>query len=154
MSGSTSTQNSGELLWEAGWRKEFSPLRHRSQRDNARNITRDGLIGDAEPVSRASERSHGGKTAGLTPQGRRRLQEAALANRPWEHSMGPRTAEGKARSAANGLAGRPPAFPHLGQRGEFDSSAKILSVLAHTWTLAIFHRALLEQDGKDSRPMS
>jgi hypothetical protein len=121
---------------------------------NARNITRDGLIGDAEPVSPASDRSHGGKTAGLTTKGRRRLQEAALANRPWEHSMGPRTAEGKARSAANGLAGRPPAFPHLGQRGEFDSSAKILSVLAHTWTLAIFHRALLEQDGKDSRPMS
>ena len=30
-----------------------------------------------------------------------RLRLAALANRPWEASTGPRTAEGKARSAAN-----------------------------------------------------
>ena len=38
----------------------------------------------------------------LTPQGRERLRQAALANRPWEKSTGPRTLEGKARSAANG----------------------------------------------------
>ena len=29
------------------------------------------------------------------------MRLAALANRPWEHSTGPRTPEGKSRSAAN-----------------------------------------------------
>jgi hypothetical protein len=38
----------------------------------------------------------------LTPEGRERLRLTALANRPWEHSTGPKTPEGKSRSAANG----------------------------------------------------
>ena len=42
------------------------------------------------------------KRGPLTPEGRERLRQAALANRPWEHATGPRTAEGKARAAANG----------------------------------------------------
>ena len=33
---------------------------------------------------------------------RQRLRLAALQNRPWEHSTGPRTAAGKARVALNG----------------------------------------------------
>ena len=37
----------------------------------------------------------------LTEEGRRRLREAALRNQPWKHSTGPRTPEGKARSAQN-----------------------------------------------------
>ena len=39
---------------------------------------------------------------GLTDAGRERLRKAALANRPWEGSTGPRTPEGKARAADNG----------------------------------------------------
>jgi hypothetical protein len=39
---------------------------------------------------------------GLTAEGRERLRQAALANRPWQHATGPTTAEGKARSALNG----------------------------------------------------
>src|SRR4051794_25828876 len=39
---------------------------------------------------------------GFTPEGIERLRLAALANRPWEHSTGPRTASGKAKSARNG----------------------------------------------------
>ena len=39
---------------------------------------------------------------GLTPEGRERLRLAAVANRPWIHSTGPRTAAGKARVALNG----------------------------------------------------
>jgi len=39
---------------------------------------------------------------GLTEVGRQRLREAALRHKPWTHSTGPRTAAGKARSAANG----------------------------------------------------
>lgn len=38
----------------------------------------------------------------LTPEGRERLRQAALRNKPWLHSTGPTTPEGKARSAANG----------------------------------------------------
>ena len=42
------------------------------------------------------------KWLGFSVAGRERLRAAALASRPWEHSTGPRTAEGKARSAENG----------------------------------------------------
>lgn len=38
----------------------------------------------------------------LTAEGREKLREAAVRNRPWERSTGPKTPEGKARSAANG----------------------------------------------------
>jgi hypothetical protein len=44
------------------------------------------------------------KRRGLTPQGRERLRQCALAGRPWEHATGPRTPQGKARSARNGKA--------------------------------------------------
>jgi hypothetical protein len=40
----------------------------------------------------------------LTPNGRRRLREAALANRPWLTSTGPKTPAGKRQAAANGKA--------------------------------------------------
>jgi hypothetical protein len=39
---------------------------------------------------------------GLSAAGRERLRATALANRPWEHSTGPRTAAGKAAAARNG----------------------------------------------------
>jgi hypothetical protein len=42
------------------------------------------------------------KRKGLSPEGRRRISAATLAFRPWRFSTGPRTPEGKARSAANG----------------------------------------------------
>jgi hypothetical protein len=38
---------------------------------------------------------------GLTEEGRRRLQEAARRNQPWQHSTGPKTYAGKARAAQN-----------------------------------------------------
>ena len=39
---------------------------------------------------------------GVTEAGRKRLRDAALANKPWLHSTRPRTAAGKARAALNG----------------------------------------------------
>jgi len=42
------------------------------------------------------------KSSGLTPAGRERLRSAALVNRPWQFSTGPRTPEGKAKAARNG----------------------------------------------------
>ena len=41
------------------------------------------------------------KRKGLTPEGRERLRQAALKNRPWQFSTGPRTPEGKAKAALN-----------------------------------------------------
>ena len=56
----------------------------------------------------AAGRRNRQKRGPLTPEGREKLRQAALKNRPWEKSTGPRTAEGKARSAANGQKGRQP----------------------------------------------
>ena len=39
----------------------------------------------------------------LTPRGRERLRQAALRNKPWRHSTGPRTPEGKAASRENAV---------------------------------------------------
>jgi hypothetical protein len=39
-------------------------------------------------------------------EGRRRLREAAARNKPWEHSTGPRSEEGRARVAQNGKRGQ------------------------------------------------
>ncbi len=39
-----------------------------------------------------------------TPEGLERLRATAMATRPWEQTRGPRTVEGKARSAQNGRA--------------------------------------------------
>ena len=55
----------------------------------------------ANPRRVAAGRANRMKRRGLTAEGRQRLRLAALANRPWEHSTGPRTPEGKSRSAAN-----------------------------------------------------
>ncbi len=38
----------------------------------------------------------------ITPAGRQRLRQAALKNKPWQYSTGPRSEAGKARSADNG----------------------------------------------------
>lgn len=54
------------------------------------------------PKRVAAGRRNWAKRNGLTPDGRERLRRAALANRPWSRSTGPRTAEGKAKAAANG----------------------------------------------------
>jgi hypothetical protein len=49
----------------------------------------------------AAGRRNRAKRKGLSPEGRERLREAALRNRPWRLSTGPRTPEGKARAAQN-----------------------------------------------------
>ena len=50
----------------------------------------------------AAGRRNRKKRGPLTPAGREKLRLAALKNRPWLHATGPKTPEGKARSAANG----------------------------------------------------
>ena len=43
------------------------------------------------------------KRKGLTLEGKEALRQAALSNRPWEYSTGPRTRWGKMRSRENAL---------------------------------------------------
>jgi len=54
------------------------------------------------PRCQAAGRANRAKRRGLTADGLQRLREAALRNRPWEHSTGPRTPEGKKKVANNG----------------------------------------------------
>jgi len=57
---------------------------------------------DANPKRIAAGKLSYRKRKGLTPGGLERLRAAALAGKPWLHSTGPKSPEGKARSAANG----------------------------------------------------
>ena len=50
----------------------------------------------------AAGRANRLKRGPLTEAGRERLRVAALSNKPWEHSTGPRTPEGKAQAVRNG----------------------------------------------------
>ena len=59
---------------------------------------------EPNPRRVAAGRLNRKKRGPLTEQGRQRLREAALRDRPWERGTGPRTPEGKARSALNGKA--------------------------------------------------
>lgn len=54
------------------------------------------------PKQVAAGRRNQQKWKGISPEGLRKLRETALLNKPWKRSTGPRTAAGKARSAANG----------------------------------------------------
>jgi hypothetical protein len=50
----------------------------------------------------AAGRLNRAKGGPLTDAGRERLRQAALRNKPWEHSTGPRTPAGRAQSVING----------------------------------------------------
>ncbi len=50
----------------------------------------------------AAGRRNQRKSQGLTPEGRERLRQAALKNRPWKFAKGPQSPAGKARVAPNG----------------------------------------------------
>ena len=50
----------------------------------------------------AAGRLNRAKRGPLTDAGREKLRQAALRDRPWEHSTGPRTPAGRAQSVLNG----------------------------------------------------
>ena len=75
-------------------------------------ITPNRAISDGAPVSEklarvpnpkrvSAGRLNRQKWPGITAEGRERLRESCLKHAPWKLSTGPRTVEGKARSAAN-----------------------------------------------------
>jgi len=61
-------------------------------------------MADASPNPKrvAAGRANRTRRGPLTPAGRARLRPAALAQQPWQHATGPRTAVGRARVAENG----------------------------------------------------
>ena len=71
------------------------------------------LLSPPNPKRVAAGRRNRQKRGPLTPKGREKLRQTALNNRPWEKSTGPKTAEGKRRSAANGAKGRQPGKKRL-----------------------------------------
>lgn len=54
------------------------------------------------PRRAAAGKKNRAKRKGLTPEGRQRLRDLAIENKPWAKSTGPKTAAGKAQAAANG----------------------------------------------------
>lgn len=57
---------------------------------------------EANPKRVVAGRRNRTKRGPLTPEGRERLRKAVLLTQPWQYSTGPRTEEGKSRTAANG----------------------------------------------------
>ena len=70
------------------------------------------------------------KRRGLTAAGRQRLRDAALRNRPWQYSTGPRTAAGKARAALNGKLRQVDEVSVREVRGELSGLNSVLEQLA------------------------
>jgi hypothetical protein len=66
------------------------------------SVTADETAHVPNPRRVAACRLNRAKRKGLTPEGREKLRNAALQNRPWRFSTGPRTAAGKAKVAHNG----------------------------------------------------
>jgi hypothetical protein len=113
---------------------------------DARNLFMETSIPFVTPGRSARGRTDRAKVSGLTPEGRRRLREAALANRPWDHATGPRTAVGKARSAANGAAGRGPR-PNRDFRRELEAFRDVMAMLARARSLTLRHLASIPSAG-------
>ena len=91
-----------------------------------------GAAPTANPRRTTAGRRNRQKRRGLTPAGRERLRQAALAGRPWRFATGPKTAAGKARVAQNGkirLGGAPSAREMRRQLGALGNLAADMAAL-------------------------
>ena len=79
------------------------------------------------------------KRRGLTAAGRERLRQAALVNRPWEFSTGPRTVEGRARAAQNG------AYRQQGQQSGREVRRLLAGLAALIGDMVALRRSLKEE---------
>jgi hypothetical protein len=66
-----------------------------------------------------------------------RLRKAALRNKPWLHSTGPKTPEGKARSSQNGRYLQTDAMSRRGLQNELCEIHVLLAGLAATRQAAL-----------------
>ncbi|MGP0066078.1 MAG: hypothetical protein ACLQGP_21065 [Isosphaeraceae bacterium] len=72
-----------------------------------------------------------------SPDGLERIRASTLATRPWELACGPRTAEGKARSARNGRARQ------KGEKSARELRAEIAGVFSFIGEMAAARRSLM-----------
>ena len=96
-----------------------------------------------DPRRAAAARANRAKRRGLTPEGRLRLREAALANKPWEHSTGPRTPQGKLQAVRNGKVRQKGPISTRELKAMASGAAELVTQLAAT-------RRLLE--GREMEP--
>lgn len=80
----------------------------------------------------AAGRRNRQKRGELTPEGLQRLSDWANEHQPWAESTGPRTAQGKARSAQNGLLNRPLDRETLQVRNELASVSDLIQQMRET----------------------
>ena len=92
------------------------------------------------PDSLAADPPSEPKRAKHTPEGRERLRLAAIKNAPWRYATGPRSAEGKARSAANGRS------KQAGTRSMRDLKRELAEVATAAEALAKLRSAFLRND--------
>ena len=76
------------------------------------------------------------KCKGFTPEGRERIRQNTLSHRPWEHSTGPRTPEGKAKTGLNGKARRKGNLPIWAVKAEIAGLADLVSQMEECSQLA------------------
>ena len=89
------------------------------------------MVDQPSPRSIAGK-SNRAKRRGLTPDGRERLRQAALAKKPWIHSTGPRTPAGKSQSALNGKRRQLGVFSVRELRRELSEYQKMTQEMAGT----------------------
>ena len=87
-------------------------------------MTRRSSPSPANPKRVLAGKTSREKRKGLAADRAARLRAAALANRPWEMATGPRTPEGKARSADNGR------FAQQAERSVRAMRAEVASIMA------------------------
>ena len=86
--------------------------------------------GPADPKRVEVGRRNQLKWKGFTPEGLQRLRESALRRKPWQHSTGPRTAEGKRRAAANGKRRQTAVLSRAELRHELAEISQVIDNLA------------------------
>ena len=77
------------------------------------------------------------KRKGFTPEGLQRLRESTLRNKPWQYSTGPKTPEGKARSAQNGRYNQTCSIPREQRRREMAEIGDVVAGLVSARQLAL-----------------
>ena len=73
-----------------------------SEQERYGTMMKSDRVGPPNPNRAAAGRLNARKRVGFTEEGLERVRAAALVTRPWRHSTGPKTVEGKARSSENG----------------------------------------------------
>jgi hypothetical protein len=86
----------------------------------------------------AAGRANRAKRGPLTQEGRERLRTAALRNKPWLRSTGPKSPEGRAQSAINGKQGQVGARSVREVRADLKAVRALIRAMAETCSM--FHR--------------